>query len=56
MLVGHSERRADHSEDDAAVAAKCEQILSAGLMPVICVGETLLNEKRVTRLIGYASR
>ncbi len=40
VLVGHSERRAGHSEDDAAVAAKCEQILSAGLMPVICVGET----------------
>ena len=34
VLVGHSERRAGHSEDDAAVAAKCEQILSAGLWPV----------------------
>ena len=45
VLVGHSERRAGHSEDDAAVAAKCEQILSAGLMPVICVGETLAERE-----------
>ena len=45
VLVGHSERRAGHSEDDAAVAAKCEQILSAELMPVICVGETLVERE-----------
>ena len=45
VLVGHSERRADHSEDDVAVAAKCQQILSAGLMPVICVGETLAERE-----------
>ncbi len=45
VLVGHSERRSEHAEDDAAVAAKCEQITAAGLMPVICVGETLAERE-----------
>ena len=45
VLVGHSERRSEHAEDDKIVAAKCEQIIAAGLMPVICVGETLVERK-----------
>lgn len=40
-LVGHSERRAYHGETDAAVAAKTQRALAAGLTPVVCVGETL---------------
>jgi triosephosphate isomerase (TIM) len=40
-LVGHSERRAYHGESDAAVAAKAQRALAAGLTPVVCVGETL---------------
>lgn len=39
-IVGHSERRADHGESDATVKAKAEAALSAGLTPIICVGET----------------
>ena len=40
VILGHSERRADHGEADALVKAKAEAALAAGLMPVICVGET----------------
>lgn len=41
VIVGHSERRADHGESSADVAAKAEAAFSAGLVPIICVGETL---------------
>lgn len=40
VIVGHSERRADHGEDDAAVRAKAEAGRRAGLVPIVCVGET----------------
>lgn len=40
VLVGHSERRA-MGEDDATVAAKFAAVEAAGLVPVLCVGETL---------------
>ena len=41
VILGHSERRAGFGETDAEVAAKVEAALSAGLEPIICVGETL---------------
>jgi len=41
VLVGHSERRARHGEDDALVARKFVAALAAGLTPVLCVGEQL---------------
>lgn len=41
VIIGHSERRAYHGESDAAVAAKTVAALQAGLVPVVCVGETL---------------
>lgn len=40
VIVGHSERRADHGETDADVRAKAEAARRAGLLAVICVGET----------------
>jgi len=40
VIVGHSERRADHGEDDAAVRAKAEAAHRAGLTAIVCVGET----------------
>ena len=40
VIVGHSERRADHGETDAAVAAKAVAAHRAGIISVICVGET----------------
>lgn len=40
VIVGHSERRADHAESDEIVKAKAAAALAAGLTPIICVGET----------------
>lgn len=40
VILGHSERRADHGETDAQVAAKAIAAHGAGLVTVICVGET----------------
>jgi triosephosphate isomerase len=40
VIVGHSERRTDHKEADAAVKAKAEAALRAGLVAIVCVGET----------------
>jgi triosephosphate isomerase (TIM) len=40
VIVGHSERRADHNETDAVVKAKARSAISAGLVAIVCVGET----------------
>ena len=40
VIVGHSERRADHGETDGVVRAKAAAALRAGLTPIVCVGET----------------
>jgi triosephosphate isomerase len=45
VIVGHSERRADHGESDAAVRAKAEAALRAGLTAIVCVGETADQRK-----------
>ncbi len=45
VIVGHSERRADHGEDDGVVRAKCEAALRAGLTAIVCVGETADQRK-----------
>lgn len=41
VLVGHSERRELHAEEDEVVAAKFAAALEAGLTPILCVGEKL---------------
>jgi triosephosphate isomerase len=41
VILGHSERRQYHAEIDAQVALKASTAVKAGLIPVICVGETL---------------
>jgi triosephosphate isomerase (TIM) len=46
VIVGHSERRADHGETDAMVRAKAQAALRAGLTPIICVGETEAERTR----------
>lgn len=41
VVVGHSERRQYHNEDDAAVLAKTKQALQNGITPIVCIGEGL---------------
>lgn len=41
VILGHSERRADHGETDNDVRAKAEAALSTGLTAIICIGESL---------------
>jgi len=41
VILGHSERRADHGESDELVRAKTEAAQAAGLTAIVCVGETL---------------
>jgi triosephosphate isomerase (TIM) len=40
IIVGHSERRADHGESDALVRQKAEAAWRAGLVAIVCIGET----------------
>ena len=40
IIVGHSERRTDHGETDAIVRAKAEAVRRAGLVAIVCIGET----------------
>ncbi len=55
VIVGHSERRADHGETDAVVAAKVEAAFRAALTPIVCVGETL-EQREAGRTIEVVSR
>ncbi len=40
VITGHSERRTDHGETDAEVAAQTQAVLEAGMIAIVCVGET----------------
>lgn len=46
VIVGHSERRSFYGDTDAVVAAKFEAAQKAGLVPILCVGETLDERER----------
>ncbi|MBM1219335.1 triose-phosphate isomerase [Ponticoccus sp. SC2-23] len=50
VIVGHSERRTDHAETSAHVAAKAIAAQSAGLTAIICIGETLQEREAGTTL------
>ena len=45
VILGHSERRADHHETDAVVKAKAASAIAHGLVPIVCVGETLAQRE-----------
>jgi triosephosphate isomerase len=53
-IVGHSERRQAHRESDALVAAKARAALAAGLVPIVCVGETMAERDagRMQEVVG----
>lgn len=46
VIVGHSERRSYHGETDELVAQKAARALAAGLVPIVCVGETLAEREQ----------
>jgi triosephosphate isomerase len=54
VIVGHSERRADHGEADALVRRKAEAAWRAGLTAIICVGETR-EEREAGRALDTVS-
>jgi triosephosphate isomerase len=45
VIVGHSERRTDHGESNSVVKAKAEAGLRAGLLTIVCIGETEAQRK-----------
>ncbi|MEZ5584832.1 MAG: triose-phosphate isomerase [Candidatus Competibacteraceae bacterium] len=52
VIVGHSERRSIYGESSALVATKCAAARKAGLIPILCVGETLEErEQGVTEAV-----
>jgi len=55
VIVGHSERRTLYGEDDALVAEKFAAAQRAGLMPILCVGETL-DERESGRTESVVAR
>jgi len=55
VIVGHSERRTDHGETDAVVKAKAEAALRAGLVAIVCVGETEA-ERRAGETLSVLAR
>ena len=50
VIVGHSERRADHAESDDTVRAKADAAITGGLTAIVCVGETL-DEREAGRTL-----
>lgn len=55
VIVGHSERRADHEESDADVRAKAEAAWRAGLIAILCIGETK-DEREDDETLNVLSR
>ena len=51
VIVGHSERRTNHKETDAQVSAKATAAHKAGLIAIICIGETL-EERKSGKTLG----
>ena len=54
VIVGHSERRAGHGESDALVRAKASAAFRAGLLAIVCIGESKAEReaKRTLEVVG----
>lgn len=55
VIVGHSERRHGKGEDDAMVQRKAAAAVAVGLIPIICVGETL-DEREARQEVAVVTR
>lgn len=55
VILGHSERRQNHGETDELVREKCLAAVEAGLMPIVCVGETADQRSggQETEVVGW---
>ena len=54
VIVGHSERRRDHGETDERISGKLRRAVEAGLRPILCVGEQLV-EREAGRAVDVVS-
>jgi triosephosphate isomerase len=54
VIVGHSERRSQHGESDGLVRRKADAAMGAGLIPIVCVGETQAERAagKVAEIVG----
>lgn len=56
VLLGHSERRQYFGEDDASLRLKVDAVYAAGLLPVVCVGESLSEREAGDHLAFVATQ
>ncbi|MDF7663843.1 triose-phosphate isomerase [Bifidobacterium sp. ESL0763] len=50
VIVGHSERRKYHPEDDANIVDQVRAVLTAGMQPILCVGESMEERRKGIQL------
>ena len=55
VIVGHSERRLYHNETNETVQAKASMAIKNGLVPIICIGETL-DEKKANKTVSVIKK
>ena len=55
VILGHSERRADHGETDTLVCAKTKAAQASGLVAIVCIGETL-EERNAGETLAVVTR